>query len=98
MYINVDYIIIIANYIFILSISKIKKIIIKILIRNLESKIYYFDKYIILIFYIKRNLSNNIRIFIEITREIYIVDNLKINILIDLNILILERIIIDFTT
>ena len=87
----------IADRIFILSITKIKKITIKILIRGLESKIYYFDEYIVLIFYIKGVLSNNIRAFIEITREIYIVDNLKANILIELDILILERIIIDFT-
>ena len=49
-----------------------------------------------LIFYIKEVLSNETRTFIEITREIYIVNNLKTKMLIKADILILERIIIDF--
>ena len=89
---------IIMNRIFVSPISEIKKIIIKILIYNLKSKIYYFDKYIILIFYIKSVLSNNIRVFAKISKEIYIIDDLKTNILIELDILILERIIINFAT
>ena len=52
---------------FILSIAIIRKIIIKILIRELRFKIYYFDKYNIIIFYIKEVLFNNIRAFIKIT-------------------------------
>ena len=79
-----------------LSISEIKKIAIKILIRDLESKIYYFDKYAILIFYIKSVLFNNTRVFAKIIREIYIINDLKTNILIELNILISKRIIINF--
>ena len=46
----------------------------------------------------KEVLSNDTRAFIQITREIYIVDNLKADMLIDSNILIFERIIIDFDT
>ena len=91
-----SYIIIIINYTYILKENEIRKIIIKISIRGLKSKIYYFNKYIILIFYIKEVLFNNIRAFIKITREIYIVNNLKINIFINVDILISKRIIINF--
>ena len=72
--------------------------IIKILIRGLGFKIYYSNKYIIFIFYIKEVLLdfNDIYIFAKITRKIYIIDNFKINIFIDTNIFISKRIIIDF--
>ena len=50
---------------FVLINAYIKKIIIKILIRKLKSKIYYFDKFSSIIFYIKRVLFNNIRVFIN---------------------------------
>ena len=69
---------------------QVKKIINKILIRDLRFKIYYFDEYIVLIFYMKSILFNNIRVFIEIIREIYIINNLKIKIFIKVDILILE--------
>ena len=62
-YTNVNYIIIIINYIFISINAYIKKIIIRILIRELRSKIYYFNKFSIIIFYIKKLLFNNIRVF-----------------------------------
>ena len=42
-------------------------------------------------------LFNNIRIFIKIIKEIYIINDLKIEIFIEVDILILERINIDFT-
>ena len=83
---------------FISTISKVKKITIKISIRKLKSKIYYSNKYVILIFYIKSILFNDIRTFAQITREIYIVNNLKTNMLIELDIFTLKRIIINFIT
>ena len=66
MCINANYIIIMTDRAFIPVIIKIKKIIISISIRDLKSKIYYFDKYVIFIFYIKSVLSNNknIRVFV----------------------------------
>ena len=87
-----------ADRTFILIIIKVRKIIIKISIRGLKVKNFYLNKYIIFIFNIKGVLPdfNNIRIFVKIIREIYIVDNLKINIFININIFILKRIIIDF--
>ena len=74
--------------------------IVKISIRGLRFKIYYSNKYIIFIFYIKGILLdfNDTYIFAEITREIHIIDNLKINIFININIFTSKRIIIDFAT
>ena len=95
-YINANYIIIIINRIFISINIKIKKIITNIFIRDLKSKIYYFDKFVIFIFYIKKMLFKNKRIFIEIIKKNYIVNNLKIRIFIEINIFILKRINIDF--
>ena len=86
----------ITNRIFVFVNTQIKKIINKILIRDLRFKIYHFDKYIVLIFYMKNMLFNNTRVFIEITKEIYIINDLKIEIFIEVDILILERINIDF--
>ncbi len=42
----------------------------------------------ILTFYIERVLSNKLYTFTKITREIYIIDNLKVDILIKLDIII----------
>ena len=47
-------------------------------------------------FYIKGVLPNGTRAFAKITREIYIVDDLKVGMLIGSDILTLERIVIDF--
>ena len=55
--------IIIINRTFISTIVEIKRIAIKILIRDIELKVYYSNEYVILIFYIKRVLSNNTRAF-----------------------------------
>ena len=85
-----------ADKTFISSIAIIKKIIIKILIRELRFKIYHFNKYDIIIFYMKEVLSNGTRAFVEIIREIHIIDNLKADMLIEADILTLKRIIIDF--
>ena len=98
MCINIEYTITITNRTFISTIVGIKRIIAKISIRDIELKLYYSNEYAILIFYIKRVLFNNTRTFARITREIYIIDNLKIEILIEANILISKRIIINFAT
>ena len=63
MYIDIKYIIIITNRTFISTIIEIKRIIINILIRDIELKIYYSNEYVIFIFYIKEVLSNNTRAF-----------------------------------
>ena len=64
----------------------------------MKSKIYYSDEFTIITFYIKKVLSNDTRTFTQITRKIYIVNNLKANMLINSNILTPKRIIIDFDT
>ena len=56
-----------ADRIFVFSIVVIKKITIKILIRELRFKIHYSNKYDIIIFYIKDILFDNTRAFVEIT-------------------------------
>ena len=87
-----------VNRIFIFSTAVIKKIITKILIRELRFKIHYSDEYDIIIFYIEEVLFDNTRVFVEIIREIYIVDDLKAGMLIEVDILISKRIIINFAT
>lgn len=72
--------------------------VIKISIRHLRFKIYYFNDYVVFIFYIKDVLFDNIRAFAQIIREIYIIHNFKANILIKANIFIFKKIIIDFVT
>ena len=63
--VNINCIIMITDYIYISIIIEIKKITIKIFIRNLRFKIYYFDEYIVFTFYIKNVLfdNKNIRVF-----------------------------------
>ena len=67
-----------------------------IFIRDLRLKIHYFDEFVVFIFYIKKMLFENKRVFVEIIKKIYIVDDFKIEIFIEINIFILERINIDF--
>ena len=55
--------IIIANRTFILIIVEVKRIVVKISIRDIELKIYYSNEYAMLMFYIERILSNNTRAF-----------------------------------
>ena len=83
---------------FILVIIKVRKMVIKISIRGLKFKIYYSNKYIIFIFYIKKAFPdfNDTRTFAKITRKIYIIDDFKINIFINIDIFTPKRIIIDF--
>ena len=63
MCVDAKYTIIITNRTFISTIVEIKRIIAKISIRDIELKIHHFDEYAILIFYIKKILSNNNRVF-----------------------------------
>ena len=76
--------------------TKIKKIIASILIRGLRSKIHHFDEYVVLTFYMKEVLPDDHRVFAQIIRKIHIVDDLKIEMFIEIDILISKRIIINF--
>lgn len=82
--------------IFISITAEIKKIITKISIRGLKSKIHHSDEFVVLIFYMKGVLSEGNRAFTQITREIHIIDNLKADMLIGSNILTSKRILINF--
>ena len=73
---------------------EIKIIITSLLIKNINNKIININKYIIIIIYI-RNTFNRQSKTIYFIIKIYIIDDLKANIFININILILEGIIID---
>ncbi len=64
-------------------------------IRGFSSKIYYSNKFTIITFFLYSLVSKK-PIIIYITREIYIVNNLKVKILIEVDILTLEAIVLDF--
>ena len=78
--------------------TKLKKITIKILIRDLLFKIYYFNEYVIFIFYMKGIFLDNIYTFAKITRKIHVINNFKINIFIEINVFTSKRTIINFVT
>ena len=59
-----------------------------IVIQELRTEIHYYDEYIILIIYLS---DNNDQLAI-IIKEMHIINNLKIKILVDINILILKNI------
>ena len=62
----------------------------RILIRGLKSKLYFFNKFIILKFYIYSTLLDRVIYIAKIIREIYVISDLKVDILIRSNILTLE--------
>ena len=73
---------------------KIKKITSFILIREVGNKIVQTNKYIIIIIYVIDIISEIIRTA-SLIMKIYLVNNLKINILIDTNIIISQEIIVN---
>ena len=75
---------------------EIRKMIINIFIRGLRSNIYYFDKFVIFTFYIKKVFFEDKRVFAEIIKKIHIVNNFKIEIFVETDIFISKRINIDF--
>lgn len=86
-YADTGYIITIVDYNSIPKDLKVKKLFTKISIRGLENKRYYCDEYIIYTFYLFK-----LKIITIISREVYLVDNFKTNIFINVDILILEKI------
>ena len=79
---------------------KIKKLIFLILIRDINNIMYYIFDYIIINCYINVYLSNNNQISItnKFDVEIHFVDDLKINLFIDNNVFIAQRVKIDLIT
>ena len=66
-----------------------------IIVRDIESIKYSIDEYVILNFYISDLINDQIEI-IEITAEVHLVHNLKAKLLIEINILKLEKMNISF--
>ena len=66
-----------------------------IIIKDIESIKYSIDEYVILNFYILDLINNQIEI-IEITAEVHLVHNLKVKLLIEINILKPEKMNISF--
>ena len=68
---------------------EIKKIIFSILIRELDNYIVIIDEYVVLILYINKIVKNSTFKTTYLIIEVYLIDNLKINILINNDIIIL---------
>lgn len=68
---------------------KIRRIISLVLVRNLENRIIIINNYIILIIYVDRLINNSILKIIYFFIKVYLVNNLKTNLLIKNNIFIL---------
>ena len=92
------YTMIMADRTFVPPTAELKKIATKIPIRGLGTKIHHSNEFAVLTFFIEGVLPDRTRAFAKITREIYVVDDLKVGILIGADILTPERIVIDFTT
>ena len=67
---------------------EIKKIFLSILIRELKNRIIITNKYIIFILYINRILSEDVSKTVCFTTKVYLINNLKTNILINNNTII----------
>ena len=76
--------------------AEVKRIPTRILIRSIIIELYYSNKYVVITFYLEGTIKGK-TIFTKITREIYVIDDLKAGILIGVDILTLEYIVIDFS-
>ena len=74
---------------------KTKKYKLFITLRDIEINRYSINEWIIVLFYIKNLILEEKSVIIKYTRDIYIVDNLKINLFIEINILELKEAIIN---
>ena len=75
---------------------KIRKLIFSILVRNVNEKIIKIDEYVITQLYIDNFIINNKLITICIIAEIYLMNNLKVNLLFNVNVLKSQKIILNF--
>ena len=90
-YLNIDYFVTLINRVYLNKIFSnllVKNIASSIIIRDLEFNRYKTSKYIIISLY----FSNKNAIIIISLREIYIINKLKINILVSINIIISKKI------
>ena len=97
---NINYNIILNNRAYLLKYVfklKIKKMIILLLIKEVDNKIIHINEYIIISIYI-RNTFNNLIKTIYFIIKIYIINNFKINILIDINIITSKKMLMNLNT
>lgn len=65
-------------------------------IRDIDDVIHEFTKYFIITLYIERTLNNK-SVLVSITREIHLMNNLKMNMLINIDILVSKRMILNMS-
>ena len=65
-------------------------------IKKLDNIIYNIDKFIIIIIYVNGELFNDILIVAKMIIKTHLIDNLKINMLIDNDVFVLQKIKLDF--
>ena len=65
-------------------------------VRNIDSRVYNSSKYIKLDFYISKKLLDNFSIIVYFRKKIYIVENFRVNVLLNVDILKSKKNIIDF--
>ena len=73
---------------------KIRRIILFLRVKGLNSAIHDTNEYILILIYISIS-KNDIKVLCRIIKEIYLVSNLKTYLLIDNNIIDLEKIMLD---
>ena len=99
-YLNIEYLVTLIDRVYlkkVLSNIQIKKILVSILVRDIENKIIYIDKYIQIKIFVSDNIDNKSTIEFFIMK-VYIVDNLKANMLIKINNLKFQNIATNFNT
>ena len=78
-----------------LSKIKIQKIATSVTVRDIEKQVHDSSKYVMIDLYISERIIDE-SVLAHLASEIHIVNNLKANVLIDMNIMSLEQIILDF--
>ena len=74
---------------------KIHRITLFLRVKDLNSAIHDTNEYILILIYILASKKDDIKILYKIFKEIYLVNNLKIHLLINNNIIGLEKIVLD---
>ena len=73
---------------------KIRRIILSLRVKDLNLAMHDTNEYILILMYISTS-KNDVKILYRIFREIYLISNLKTHLLIDNNVIDLEKIVLD---
>ena len=65
-------------------------------VREIDSAQHMTNKYIMIYIYILRTLSSNEVTVVHIHQKVHIIDNLKVKLLMKINILMSEKVVVDF--